>query len=210
MNEFGELPKKLQTNNVNKILIDIEKNKREVEDKKILENIDKIEKFINWRNEQESLTPRKCLIRIEYNYVSVFTNDIEVLRKLSLIFSENWDQLQITQIVSTSEKNVKTFSREPKHKFRVYLRDMVLRDNLETFYNIKQVIKTNKKTLFPSIGLDKWLNPKKPKHVYQSWQYNYVYSMYFIDYDDENMLSYLHLMLDKVLGKSYKLEKRET
>ena len=172
--------------------------------------IDKIEKFINWRNEQESLTPRKCLIRIEYNYVSVFTNDIEVLRKLSLIFSENWDQLQITQIVSTSEKNVKTFSREPKHKFRVYLRDMVLRDNLETFYNIKQVIKTNKKTLFPSIGLDKWLNPKKPKHVYQSWQYNYVYSMYFIDYDDENMLSYLHLMLDKVLGKSYKLEKRET
>ena len=150
------------------------------------------------------------MIRIEYNCVSVFTNDIEVLRKLSLIFSENWDQLQITQIVSTSEKNVKTFSREPKHKFRVYLRDMVLRDNLETFYNIKQVIKTNKKTLFPSHGLDKWLNPKKPKNVYQPWHYNYVYSMYFIDYDDENMLSYLHLMLDKVLGKSYKLEKRET
>ena len=43
---------------------------------------------------------------------------------------------------------------------------------------------------------------------YFGWRIQYLSSHFFVDYDDESMLSYLSLFFGTLIGKKYKLEKQ--
>jgi hypothetical protein len=141
-------------------------------------------------------TSHELCSRIERNTLSVYSNDLPILEELNNIIPS-----VIEKVVYSKQVGVKTFVKEPKHKFRVYFKSK--RVNPEIRENIRQILEKNKK-IYPSNSLLRWLS-NECRH----WQKKYLSSCYCIDYDDESIISYLSLMLNDILGHCYKLEKRQ-
>lgn len=161
-------------------------------------NIKPISNWIDWRNLHK---PTKMMAyRIEGNSISVFSNDLALLKSLKTLGKE-------VSIEYTEVKNVltyvgtKTFIREPKHKFRIHLKSIKV-DN-SVLDNLRSMI-TNNTSLYPSQAFEYWLSIKP-----RTWKHRYTNAAHFIDYDDESMLSYLLLVHGNIFGKKYKLEKRQ-
>ena len=166
----------------------------------IYENIDKLSKYMDWAKARKK--DKAATIRLEHNNAGIFSNDLSLLQTLYDIFDGDTDKVTITEARCNDFVGVKTFVNEPKHKFRVYMRNKVVNNDFRL--GVKNILKTNKKSLFPSPSFKYWLNDD----VQSPWRNRYLSSSYFIDYDDESMLSYLALMHGECLGIRYKLEKR--
>ena len=113
-------------------------------------------------------------------------------------------KIDYTQVETAGYAGIKHFVNEPKNKFRVYFRSKRTSENFRDGLN---KLLDNNKALKPSNALKYWLKPQTASS--RGWWYgNYLSSNYFIDYNDESYLSYLHLMYGEFLGKKYRLEKR--
>ncbi len=154
-----------------------------------------VENFLSFK---ENLKEGKAgSIRIEGDTIAIFSNDLALLQNI-----KSWDTyvpVDFTEVVLGQYAGVKYFAREPKKKFRVYFRSK--RVESITFTQLKELL-DRQQSLIPSKGLSKWLNG------HTKYRYKYISASYFIDYDDESMLSYLALCHGDILGKKYKLEKR--
>ena len=173
------------------------------ESRQIYDNIASLSKFMDWHNIQKR--QKDTLFRIEHNDASVFSNDLELLKTLADIFDGDISNISFTQAIPADLIGVKTFIKEPKHKFRVYIRSKIVPEDFRKTFS--KILKTNKKTLFPSTSFRDWLTQKRPGYVW-SYSNRYLHSSYYIDYDDESMITYLALMYGDILGKKYRLEKR--
>lgn len=160
-------------------------------------DIKPIENWIDWRNANK---PTKLMTyRIEGNSVSVFSNELDLLESLKTLGKEI--SIEYTEVRNVlTYVGTKTFIREPKHKFRIYLK--AVKVDLNVLDNLRNLICTNK-SLYPSKALKDWLS------VTPSWRHRYTNASHFIDYDDEGMLTYLVIMHGNVFGKKIKLEKRQ-
>ena len=162
--------------------------------KAVKNNYHTLVNFMNWRNQH---TDRKKVIwRVEGNNVSVFSNDLQLLKSVENV-GKNLGYTY-TQIDNHGLIGVKYFAKEPKHKFRVYLTAKLV--TKDTVNSLREVINRST-TMFPSNALSRWLIAER------RWNSSYCSASYCIDFDDESTLSYLVLMFDELVGHKFKLEK---
>lgn len=165
----------------------------------IIKNLPCIKKVLQFRSDVRK--NKQVTIRMEGNTMAVFHNDLQFLH-------DNFDNLpnayvDYTQVETSGYVGVKTFVREPKNKFRIYFKSKRIPEDFREGVN---AILSNNKQLKPSPAFKSWARENPKMRGY--WWSNYLSSSYFIDYDDESYLSYLHLMYGEYLGKKYKLQKR--
>lgn len=165
----------------------------------IQQNKDIITNFINWRNKVKKL--KTCTIRIEGNSIAVFSNDLTFLKSIENEIPNI--TLDYTQVQKAPFFGVKYFVRKPKHKFRVYLKP--IRVEADSIVRLKDVVQKTKK-IYPSSALRFWC--ANALNNQSSYKFRWLSANHFIDYDDEQNISYLALVLDNILGKRYKLEQR--
>lgn len=164
----------------------------------IKKNIPILQKYKDWFDAQKD--NKEMSVRIESDNISVFSNDLALLKTVGAV--EPTVTVRFTEAVTAQFAGVKTFVREPKHKFRVYLKSM--RVEAKLMQDLSDLFKRNK-GLYPSKSLVDWTINRRNHGAYG---FRYLSSAYSIDYDDESQLSYLALMHGDVLGRRYKLEKR--
>jgi hypothetical protein len=164
----------------------------------IKQNLPEIKSILQFRSDHRK--DKKLTMRMEYNTMSVFHNDLDFLHK-------HFDGLvgakvDYTEVETTGYAGVKTFVNEPKYKFRIYFKSKRTPDDFKD--GLKKLLETNKQ-LKTSPALKHWLRDTSNRGY---WWSGYMSSHYFIDYNDESYLSYLSLMYGEYLGKKYKLQKR--
>lgn len=138
-------------------------------------------------------------IRTEYETLSIFGNDLDLLKNLSSQISHKSD---ISEAVAGSEPETKYFVKQPRHKYRVYFKEMTVPEDFAI--SLKTTLNNDK--LSPSNALLDWVGITDPKFKYRQ---RYCRQSFYIDYSDESMLSYLLLLHGNIIGKKYKLEKRQ-
>jgi len=171
-------------------------DKQEVKD-----NLPVLSKLLEWKLKAKQ--DKKSTIRGEHNTLAVFSNDLAYLKSLEAV--DPLLKVDYTEVRRSEYFGVKQFTKEPKHKYRAYLKSRRIEQSFVT--ELKDLIGRTK-GLYPSPALSDWMNGYNVNQVSWSWRYRYSNPNHFIDYDDESTLSYLALMHGDMLGKRYKLEKR--
>ena len=132
----------------------------------------------------------------------LFSNDLALLRRIEDLRPEPGDVVYTRAItIPQEEVRVKYFVREPKHKYRVYMKNQIL--SREAKQALSEMIGQNSSTLHPSKSFYRWLNPKNG-----AWISSWLNATFFIDYDDENLTSYIMLMFGEHVTKRYALKHR--
>lgn len=174
---------------------------RDVDRPMVTEDLEALKQLIELRKSVKK--DGTATIRLEWNTASIFSNDLSLLKNIENIKPElHYDY---TQVQTNNYVGVKSFVKEPKHKFRVYLKSKIVKGDL-----VEQLDGLLKRTpnLYPCNSLKYWLLGAVLTKNQYSWRYRFTSPVHFIDYDDESTLSYLALMHGEYLGKRYKLEKR--
>ena len=169
----------------------------------VRQNMDLISNYITYRNDIQK--NKLGSIRIEGNRVSVFSNELSVLQRLTELGNSKIDY---TEVIMGDFTGVKYFVNKPKYNFRVYLKRKRIEPS--TIKDFSKVINKTK-DLYPSSSLSAWLlatTTGSARFKFYSWQYSHSSATHFIDFDNESTLSYLALMYGEYLGHRYKLEKR--
>ena len=167
----------------------------------IKDNLPLLYKIMEWK--VQSKKDKNSTIRGEYNTISIFSNDLDYLLTLKNIDPSL--TVKLTEVQKSNFAGVKNFVRDPKHKYRVYMKSKRIEQG---FVEEWKDLLSRTKGLYPSPGLQQWIDSYNTNQVSWSWRYRWASASYFIDYDDESTLSYLALMHGDILGKRYKLEKR--
>jgi len=167
----------------------------------VTEDLDALKQLIELRKSVKK--DGTATIRLEWNTVSVFSNDLSFLKTVENLKPNL--ECNYTQVQTHNFVGVKSFVKEPKHKFRVYLKSKIVKGDL-----IEQLDELLKRTpsLYPCNSLKYWLMGALLTRNQHTWKYRFTSPIHFIDYDDESTLSYLALLYGEYLGKRYKLEKR--
>jgi hypothetical protein len=164
-------------------------------------NLPVLTKLMEWKI--QSKKDKISTIRGEHNTIAVFSNDLNYLHTLKAI--DPFLVVKFTQVQKSNFTGVKHFVREPKHKYRVYMKSRRIESG---FIQEWKELLDRIDGLHPSPGLRYWLDNYDMTQPSWSWRYRWSSASFFIDYDDESTLSYLALMHGEILGKRYKLEKR--
>ncbi len=168
-------------------------------------DLDSIEKYLAWRNANKN----QSLIRSEINSVSVFSNDLALLRTLEDISPALMGNVAYTTADPSIPIGVKYYVREPKRKFRVYLRGVRLDPGKLTFRDdLKDFVlryKNTKSEMFPSSSLKNWLFGSSFGYT---WRLKYCSDHFYLEFDEPSTHALLALMFSDMLSSHYKLEKR--
>lgn len=153
-------------------------------------NLDRISQLITWRN---VVKKEKCLIRIQGDNVSFFSNELPLLQTLTSIDPE----IRLTE-AHCHESNYMYFKKEPKYKYRTFFRAKRMpkdfSENIRTLQGMYNTIHFSE-GLFKSLFHNNW-------HPYR-----YMHGSYFVEYNDEKMLTILSMWFPDMLAKTYVLAK---
>jgi len=170
-------------------------------------NLDSIERYLDWRNTNTKGTNKAAMIRVEGNTAGVFSNDLQLLKTLEAI-APGIATVDYTEVDQSVPHGTKYYVKEPKHKFRVYLKSKRVDDNWKNSMNrFIDRYKDTDTVIVPSDAFKWWLNPNK-KHSGWQWNTHYCSSHYFLDFDDESTDTLFALMFGDMISKRFKLEKR--
>lgn len=161
---------------------------------RVLGNLETIKNFISYKNSIKN--NKEFIIRIQDDTASIFSDNLEKLCQLKKCGNL---EVSITEAITSNNLDTKYFERDPKHKYRVYLRSTLVETKIMS--DLEMTLKQNDR-LYPCRAFVNWLEKSKP------FPYRWCSSSYFIDYDDESLISYLSLMHDSIIGRKYKLERR--
>jgi hypothetical protein len=168
-------------------------------------DLDCLERFINWRNKYATpidKADRQALIRIESVTAGVFSNDLQLLQTLESIAGK--DSVDYTEIDTSIPTGVRYFVKEPKYKYRVYLKSKAVKDKfVEDLRRFIDRYKDTQTTIIASSSLDSWLNGNA-----RNWAYRYCSSHYYIEYNEESTHSLIGIMFGDMIKRRFKLEKR--
>jgi hypothetical protein len=167
----------------------------------VTEDLEALKQLIELR--KSSKKDGHATVRLEWNTVSIFSNDLSFLKNIENIKPNL--ECTYTQVQTSNFVGVKSFVKEPKHKFRVYLKSKLVKGDL--VQHLDELLKRTP-SLYPCTSLKYWLKGANLNGNKYTWRYRFTNPIHFIDYDDESTLSYLALMYGDYLGKRYKLEKR--
>lgn len=155
-------------------------------------SIDKISQFITWRN---VIQKDKCMYRITGDYVSFFSNDLALLQTLDSIDNN----IKLSQVEIYGQPNIMYFKKEPKYKYRTYFRAKRIpkdfSDNLRTLQDMYKSIHFSK-GIFTSLFHNNW-------HPFR-----YIHGSYFVEYNDEQMITILSMWFPDMLAKTYSCVKQ--
>lgn len=153
-------------------------------------NIDKISQYITWRN---LINKDRCMYRIQGDNVSFFSNDLSLLQTLESIDPN----LKFYQAECLSP-DVLYFKKQPKYKYRTYFRGKRVpkdfSDNIRTLQGMYKTLNFSK-GIFQSLFHNNW-------HPYR-----YIHGSYFVEYNDEQMITILSMWFPDMLAKTYSLAK---
>jgi hypothetical protein len=163
-----------------------------------ISELESIDKYLTWVNKNsESVT-----IRTQGNGVSVFSNDLSLLKTLTTIYPST--EFSQVDLIATPTSGVKYFVNQPKYQHRVMIKNIKIKT--ETLSDIQSFLTRYDDTVMrPSKSFLKWLNRVNKWTL--SAQF-YIYGSFYIDYNDPSILTLMHLSISDIFGKSYKLEKR--
>jgi hypothetical protein len=164
-------------------------------------DLSSMERFYAWKTKKYK--PKTSMMRLENNRISVFSNDLPFLQTLESIPLVPDDVTYIRAVLDIPT-GTKYFKKEPKHKFRVYLKGCTL-DNQSTFRpDLIEFIRRYRGTstvIIPSGALERWLI------FARIWSEKYCMPYYYLEYDDPGIHSLIHIMFSNMIGSSFKLEK---
>lgn len=153
-------------------------------------NLDRISQFITWRN---LVNKERCMHRIQGDNVSFFSNDLALLQTLDVL-----DPNLKFYEAHCYESNYMYFKKEPKYKFRTYFKGKRMpkdfSDNIRTLQDMYNSLNFSK-AIFSSLFHNNW-------HPYR-----YMHGSYFVEYNDEQMLTILSMWFPGMLAKTYSLAK---
>ncbi len=165
--------------------------------------------FLKWKLEQEQFKGpnRKATVRIEGDVAAAFSNNLDLLKTLENLGAV----VDYTEVDNSVPEGIKYFVKEPKFKYRFYLKSKRVPDDfsekLSGFF--KRYEGTTIK-MSPSPALTSWLIPSNSTQMvgWYNWKKRYCCSNFFVDYDDESTLTLFMLMFDGMISRRFKLEKR--
>jgi hypothetical protein len=134
-------------------------------------------------------------MRHEGNTISVYTNDVKMLEGIVKVKPN----VKLSQAI-IAPKGIKYFKKEPPAKYRAYMSNNKMPADFKT-----DLIEYLERTpdICPSKSFEHFLS-RRVNHNYSVW----LWSNYFVDYNDERNLMMMHLMFPGAIGKTYKLEKK--
>ena len=122
--------------------------------------------FVSWLKTQ--LIYGELSVRREANVIAIFSNNLSDLERIAT-YSEAKNIDYTEAIVPTKIPGVKTFVRDPKHKFRVYMKEATVPD---TFASEIYTFLERNTDMFPSRSLRQWYSPNR------SWGQKYLYNTF--------------------------------
>ena len=167
-------------------------------------DMDSLERFFIWQTvRSQDKVDKNFRLRIEGNTCGVFSNDLALLQTVEAI--DPTAVVTYSQIDISIPLGIKYFLKEPKNKYRVYLKSKTISDILHR--DIKDFIdrysaSTSTTVVVPSGSLVNWLTTPS------TWRRRYCYSTYFIDYDEETTFTLMSLFFGELIKTKFKLEKR--
>lgn len=155
-------------------------------------DLDLFEKLINFRVSVRG----KIFVRLDFNKISFYSNDLNVLRNLEKQFPNI--EMKFSQVIPSSDDKIMHFRKEPPTKYRLYLKSGKI--SMEDKSNLKDLIErysTTENKILPSKKIKKWLENSS----------QWIWNSSHIGYNDEKTLTVLALTVPDLIGKAYKLEK---
>lgn len=153
-------------------------------------DLDRISQLITWRN---IVSKEKCLIRIQGDHVSFFSNELPLLQTLDSIDPK----VRFTEALCL-DSNVMYFKKQPKYKYRTYFKGKRMpkdfSDNVRSLQDMYSSLNFSK-GLFNSLFHNNW-------HAYR-----YMHGNYFVEYNDQQMHTILCMWFPDMLAKTYSLAK---
>jgi hypothetical protein len=169
-------------------------------------DLDAMEKLYDWiRLKTDNRKSKDVSIRAEYNTAGIFSNDLALLKTLTNIPGAVVD---ITEVDQSVPLGTKYYVKEPKHKYRVYLKSKPVEDSWkESLTRFIDRYKGTDTVVVPSGSLKSWLTPKKKQQAWY-WNMKWCSSHYYLDFDDDSTNTLFALMFGDMIHKRFKLEKR--
>lgn len=174
----------------------------------------KILEFFDFYKEHHLCKNDLVTIRLDYNVTSVFSNDLKLLQTLEDIGCP----IEYTEAIDSIPEGIKYFVKEPKHKYRLYFKSKRVSESFPE--KLKSWIERYENTgtvITPCSALKYWYTPSAsrakitnmfPSVANNNWRLQYTVDSFFIDYNDESVLTLFMLMFDGIAGKKYKLLKK--
>jgi len=165
------------------------------------EELENISNFLIWRNTNKAGN----IVRVDWDVCSVFSNDLALLKTLEAVAPLG---IAFTEVQLQQDPTIK-YSSNPKHAFRIYLKERRSDDHLQKELN--DFLMQYSKSLFPCKALLDWARfDRSLSPLYSYWRYEWIKAFFFIEFDDPAMLTIIKLVFpDVMFGKLYKLEKRK-
>lgn len=153
-----------------------------------LETIDRLITFLN--------SEKDYAIRTEWNSVSVFFNDISLLQDINVI-----SPIELVESVEEYEHGCLELAN-PKFKFRTYVKlSPGTSTNSKVAAMIKDFAKYNTNLTSPA-QFSTSINDLLQDNYFRWWRGGHI------DYNDEQMLTILHLYLSPIISQTVKLVKK--
>lgn len=134
----------------------------------------------------------------DYGFLGFYTSNEDILNELMVLNLG----LKVYEAVTPPTK-VLYFAREPQYKYRVYLKAKRVSEPLiDSLIGFCDTYKD--KGINISSGLIRFMDSKHWKKRF----YSYLNSSFFIDFNDDSMITIMHLMMSECIGKTFKLERR--
>lgn len=154
---------------------------------------DLIEMFLNFRN---TMPKDKIMCRIAGSFVSFYTNDLRLFNGLTAIDPN----LTLSKAELMGSKDTIYFKKNPKYKYRTYFKGKRMPINFPE--NVTQFMDTYSSVKVCN-GLQRFVDSRVTWH-----KYIYLHGSFHIDYNDESMLTILHMFFGGMIGKTYSLAKQ--
>lgn len=141
---------------------------------------------------------KTTLIRVDYNHVTLYANDTTHFNEIQKLLPNT--PIKTSKCTTQpNPKEVMYFLNKPKFKFRVYLKESKISNSVKKdmtdFLLERQDINLSR-------SFRNWLTATNIRH----FGADYSCSHFYIEYNDEAILTYLHFLLSEILGKTYRLE----
>jgi hypothetical protein len=156
-------------------------------------NLDQVSQFITWRN---TVSKDKCMLRIQGDTVSFFSNDISLLDTLKSI-----DKHTSYFEAEVYKSDTLYFSKSPKFKYRTFFKGKRCPEDF--FSNIIEFC-----SRYPNANVSRGLQSLAHNRRRNYSKFIYLHSSFYVDYNDESMVSILHMLFPNMVGKTFSLDKR--
>jgi hypothetical protein len=166
-----------------------------------INDVSEVRRFVEWI-ELDSYSKDQFSYRTSTNCVDVYSNDVEILQDAIQAISSEKHTIKYQLYRATENPKLdrtKIYLVNPKYKYRVYFKW-----DKKSSEQIQEVIEfINKHNISCSKSFKDWIQN-------QDWtsSYYYLWENFFIEFDEEIIITLMSLKFENVFGKIRNIEKR--